>query len=45
MLSTIYNGLKQIISARGGFELLQMILEPGIDRCASENARHSGCEL
>ena len=44
----IRNGLKQTISASGGFELLQMVLEPGIKQCASEDAgppRGVDCEI
>ena len=38
----ICNGLKQTISAGGGFELLQMVLEPDTERCASEDAGPKG---
>ena len=38
-LTTIRNGSKQIISTSGEFDVLQMILESNIKRCASENAR------
>ena len=37
-LTTIRNGLKRIISISGGFELLQMVLEPDMGQCASKNA-------
>ena len=36
-LTTLHNGLKWTISTSGGFELLQMILEPDIERCVNEN--------
>jgi len=37
-LTIICNRLKWIISVSGGFELLQMILELGTERCASEES-------
>ena len=38
-LMAICNGPKWIISVSGGFRLLQMVLKPVTERCASENAR------
>ena len=44
-LTTLHNGLKWTISTSGEFELLQMILEPDIERCVSENAGPQGNSL
>ena len=46
-LTAIRNESKQIIFASGGFELLQMVLEPDIERYASEDAGPQGvdCEI
>ena len=35
----ICNGPKRTISANGGFGPLQMVLEPGTERCAMEDTR------
>ena len=37
-LTAICNGSKRTISASGGIELLDMVLEPDTGRCASEDA-------
>ena len=45
---TLRESPKRTISASGGFELLQMILESDTGRCASENAgppRGVDCEI
>ena len=39
---TIRNGPKQTISASSGLGLLQMVSEPDIGRCVSENAGPEG---
>ena len=47
-LMTIRNEPKRIISASGGFWLLQMVSESDTERCASEDARPSrgvDCEI
>ena len=36
-LTVIHNGQKRTIFARGGFGLLEIVLETDIGRCASEN--------
>ena len=37
-LTVIRNGSKRTISASGGIELLEMVLEPDTGRCVSEDA-------
>ena len=37
-MTAIRNGSKRTISANGGLGLLQMVSEPDIGRCASEDA-------
>ena len=47
-LTTIRNGQKQTISASGGLELLQIVLEPDTGRRASEGVgppRGVDCEI
>ena len=41
-LTAIRNGSKRTISNSGGFGLLQMVLEPDTERCASEDAGPQG---
>ena len=46
-LTAIPNELKQTISASGGLELLQMVLEPDTGLCASEDVgrQEVDCEI
>ena len=46
-LTAIRNESKRIIFASGGFELLQMVLEPDTERYASEDTGPQGvdCEI